>query len=200
MLIKWQQEKQHGEEHLSLKNQRRKDQEYTLKQKPLEVKIVETIKNNIEDKEDKIKKMKLSNIIFEGFRERVSYMNHKEYTVNWIGTADTLKDFAEAIERIPDTIEYINIPINTRIFMTTDHDDKKIQPQGNWKKEVIDTVTRVVGEHEKEGNKLEGIRISSYYSVGPRGADEHPIYVSIDTKESREFGDAMSRGDYGPLD
>ena len=145
-----------------MKNQRKKDQESTLKQKPLEVKIVETIKNNIEDKEDKIKKMKLSNIIFEGFRERISYMNHKEYTVNWLGTADTLKDFAEAIERIPDTIEYINIPINTRIFMTTDHDSKKIQPQGNWKKEVIDTVTRVVGEHEKEGNKLEGIRISSY--------------------------------------
>ena len=52
----------------------------------------------------------------------------------------------------------------------------------------------------KEGDELEGIRISSYYSIGPKGAAKDPIYVSIDTKESREFGQAMSRGDYGPLD
>ena len=61
-------------------------------------------------------------------------------------------------------------------------------------------IAQVVEAHEKKGNKLEGIRISSYYGIGPKGADDHPIYVSIDTKESREFGNAMSRGDYGPLD
>ena len=67
-------------------------------------------------------------------------------------------------------------------------------------KKVRNMVFKVVGEHEKEGNELEGIRISSYYGIGPKGADEDPIYISIDTKESREFGQAMSRGDYGPLD
>ena len=36
--------------------------------------------------------------------------------------------------------------------------------------------------------------------IGQNGADDHPIYVRIDTKESREFGDYMSSGQGGPLD
>lgn len=143
--------------------------------------------------------MKLSSIIFEGFRENISIINGEKYSVDWLGDADTLIDFQQALKRIPNTIQSIKVPINTAKFSTS-KDSKEIFPEGSWKLEVYATVSKVVDEHEKEGNKLEGIRISSYYPVGPKGADDHPIYVSIDTKESREFGDAMSRGDYGPLD
>ena len=141
--------------------------------------------------------MKLSSIIFEGFREDVSIVNGEKYSVDWLGTADTLLDFQDALKRMPETIEYINIPTDDRLFNPS---AKRIKPKGSWKLEVYATVKKVIDMHEKEGNELEGIRISSYYTIGPKGADDHPIYVSIDTKESREFGDAMSRGDYGPLD
>ena len=141
--------------------------------------------------------MKLSSIIFEGFREDVSIVNGEKYSVDWLGTADTLLDFQDALKRMPETIEYINIPTDDRLFNPS---AKRIKPKGSWKLEVYATVKKVIDMHEKEGNELEGIRISSYYGIGPKGADDHPIYVSIDTKESREFGDAMSRGDYGPLD
>ena len=141
--------------------------------------------------------MKLSSIIFEGFREDVSIVNGEKYSVDWLGNADTLLDFTRALDRIPETIEYINVPTDTGIFNAS---TTRIKPEGDWRKEVRTIVFKVVGEHEKEGNELEGIRISSYYGIGPKGADDHPIYVSIDTKESREFGQAMSRGDYGPLD
>ena len=141
--------------------------------------------------------MKLSSIIFEGFREDVSIMNGDKYSEDWLGNADTLEDFKSAIDRMPDSIEYINVPTDTQVFNTS---TTRIKPKGNWKKQVISLVNKVVGEHEKEGDELEGIRISSYYSIGPKGAAKDPIYVSIDTKESREFGQAMSRGDYGPLD
>ena len=143
--------------------------------------------------------MKLTGIIFEWFREDVSIINGKKYVTDWLGNADTLQDFQDAIKRMPDTIESIQVPINTAIFSTS-NDSKKIKPEGSWKLEVYATVAKVVQEHEKEGNKLEGIRISSFYTVGPKGAADHPIYISIDTKESREFGQAMSRGDYGSLD
>tara|TARA_R110002012_G_scaffold277017_1_gene464147 strand:+ start:58 stop:489 length:432 start_codon:yes stop_codon:yes gene_type:complete len=143
--------------------------------------------------------MKLTSIIFEGFRESASIINGKKYTANWIGNADTLDDFYKAVDRIPDTIQSINVPIDTTIF-STDQNQKEIFPEGNWKQDVKTMIAQVVEAHEKKGNKLEGIRISSYYGIGPKGADDHPIYVSIDTKESREFGNAMSRGDYGPLD
>ena len=141
--------------------------------------------------------MKLSSIIFEGFREDVSIVNGEKYSVDWLGNADTLQDFQDALKRMPETIEYINIPTDDKLFNPS---SKRIKPKGSWKLEVYATVKKVIDMHEKEGNELEGIRISSYYTVGPKGADDHPIYVSIDTKESREFGDAMSRGDYGPLD
>ena len=141
--------------------------------------------------------MKLSSIIFEGFREDVSIVNGEKYCVDWLGTADTLLDFQDALKRMPETIEYINIPTDDRLFNPS---AKRIKPKGSWKLEVYATVKKVIDMHEKEGNELEGIRISSYYGIGPKGADDHPIYVSIDTKESREFGQAMSRGDYGPLD
>jgi|TARA_Y100000361_G_scaffold106666_1_gene96397 hypothetical protein len=141
--------------------------------------------------------MKLSSIIFEGFREDVSIVNGEKYSVDWLGTADTLLDFQDALKRMPETIEYINIPTDDRLFNPS---AKRIKPKGSWKLEVYATVKKVIDMHEKEGNELEGIRISSYYGIGPKGADDHPIYVSIDTKESREFGQAMSRGDYGPLD
>ena len=141
--------------------------------------------------------MKLSSILFEGFREDVSIINGKKYVTDWLGNADTLIEFEQALKRMPDTIESIQVPTDTGMFNTS---TKKIKPEGNWKLEVFATVSKVVDEHEKEGNKLEGIRISSFYTIGPKGADDHPIYVSIDTKESREFGDFMSSGKGGPLD
>ena len=141
--------------------------------------------------------MKLSSILFEGFREDVSIINGKKYVTDWLGNADTLIEFQQALKRMPDTIESIQVPTDTGMFNTS---TKKIKPEGNWKLEVFATVSKVVDEHQKEGNKLEGIRISSFYTIGPKGADNHPIYVTIDTKESREFGDFMSSGKGGPLD
>jgi hypothetical protein len=141
--------------------------------------------------------MKLSSILFEGFREDVSIINGKKYVTDWLGNADTLIEFEQALKRMPDTIESIQVPTDTGMF---NPGRKKIKPEGSWKLEVFATVSKVVDEHEKEGNKLEGIRISSFYPIGPKGADDHPIYVSIDTKESREFGDFMRSGKGGPLD
>lgn len=143
--------------------------------------------------------MKLSNIIFEGFRKDVSIVNGEKYVTDWLGEADTLIDFRDALKRMPDTIESITVPINTTIF-SSDNDYKKIKPEGSWRLEAYTIVQKVVEQHKEEGNTLEGIRISSHFIIGPNGADEHPIYVIVDTKESREFGDKMSRGDYGPLD
>ena len=143
--------------------------------------------------------MKLSNIIFEGFRKDVSIVNGEKYVTDWLGEADTLIDFRDALKRMPDTIESITVPINTTIF-SSDNDYKKIKPEGSWRLEAYTIVPKVVEQHKEEGNTLEGIRISSHFIIGPNGADEHPIYVIVDTKESREFGDKMSRGVYGPLD
>jgi hypothetical protein len=143
--------------------------------------------------------MKLSSILFEGFRKSVSIVDGKKYSVDWLGTADSFGDFKKAIDRMPSTIESINIPTNTTVFKTS-ADSKIIKPIGSWKSDVIITVGKVVKDHRDNGDALEGIRINSFYGIGPKGPDNDPIYISIDTKESQEFGDKMSRGDYGSLD
>tara|TARA_Y100001972_G_C7557499_1_gene280086 strand:+ start:361 stop:792 length:432 start_codon:yes stop_codon:yes gene_type:complete len=143
--------------------------------------------------------MKLSSILFEGFKEDYSIINGEKYTVDWLGTADTLTDFQQALKRIPDTIESITVPVNTNNFRSS-NDDKEIKPEGSWRLEVYSTVVKVLEDHKKEGNTFESIRIASYYGVKPDGSKDHPIYISINTKESREFGDFMRSGKGGPLD
>ena len=83
--------------------------------------------------------MKLSSIIFEGFREDVSIVNGEKYSVDWLGTADTLLDFQDALKRMPETIEYINIPTDDRLFNPS---AKRIKPKGSWKLEVYATIKK----------------------------------------------------------
>ena len=143
--------------------------------------------------------MKLSNIIFEGFRAHTSTVNGETYSTDWLGKADTLGDFKKAIDRMPSTIESINFPINTAAFKTS-QDSKKIKPEGSWKSDVITTVGKVVREHIDNGEILEGININSYYGTGPKGSDNHPIYIQVLTKQSKKFADDMGSGKYGSLD
>ena len=60
--------------------------------------------------------MKLSSILFEGFREDVSIINGKKYVTDWLGNADTLIEFEQALKRMPDTIESIQVPTDTGMF------------------------------------------------------------------------------------
>lgn len=143
--------------------------------------------------------MKLTSIIFEGFRAHTSVVNGEKYSTDWLGTADTLEDFKKAIDRIPATIESIDFPINTAIFKTS-KDRNKIKPEGSWKSDVIITIGKIVTQHIQDGDTLEGISINSFYGTGPNGSDNHPIYIQILTKQGNKFADDMGSGKYGSLD
>jgi len=41
--------------------------------------------------------MKLSKIVFEGFRKSVSIINGEKYSVEWLGTADTFDAFKKLL-------------------------------------------------------------------------------------------------------
>ena len=107
--------------------------------------------------------MKLSSIIFEGFREDVSIVNGEKYSVDWLGNADTLQDFQDALKRMPETIEYINVPTDDKLFNPS---AKRIKPKGSWKLEVYATVKKVIDMHEKEGNELADSILDTGGSLG----------------------------------
>jgi hypothetical protein len=63
--------------------------------------------------------MKLRSIIFEGFEAATSVINGKTYSVDWLGSTDSMEEFIELLKRVPDTIESIKIPINLNNFATS---------------------------------------------------------------------------------
>ena len=62
--------------------------------------------------------MKLRSIIFEGFEPATSIVQGKTYSVDWLGSTDSIEDFIELLKRVPDTVKSIKIPINLNNFST----------------------------------------------------------------------------------
>lgn len=140
--------------------------------------------------------MKLTDIVLEGWEPRKHTFNGKTRESELAGQADNLADFLQAIDRLPDTIKNIRVPINTNIY-TTSSDYKVIEPKSGWKQEVKDIVTGLVNKHQAEGKVVEDFKINSF---GVTSNPTDSFYIQLQTKQSKEFSDRMSKGEYGSLD
>jgi hypothetical protein len=140
--------------------------------------------------------MKLIKIILEGWVPRKHTFNGKTQESELAGQADNLTDFLQAIDRLPDTIKNIRVPINTNIHPTSS-DYKVIEPKSGWKQEVKDIVTVLVNKHQVEGKVVEDFKINSF---GITSNPTDSFYIQLQTKQSKDFSDRIARGDYGSLD
>lgn len=143
--------------------------------------------------------MKLRSIIFEGFEPATSVIQGKTYSVDWLGSTDSIEEFIELLKRVPDTIESIKIPINLNNFSTS-NDYKTIEPSGNWRSEVI-TILKSALESDKS-KSIDRYHLRSFYGIShmPNKNDTDPVYIQLDSKSSRDFGADMASGKYGSLD
>lgn len=143
--------------------------------------------------------MKLRSIIFEGFEPATSVIQGKTYSVDWLGSTDSIEEFIELLKRVPDTIESIKIPINLNNFSTS-NDYKTIKPSGNWRSEVI-TILKSALESDKS-KSIDRYHLRSFYGIShmPNKNDTDPVYIQLDSKSSRDFGADMASGKYGSLD
>lgn len=140
--------------------------------------------------------MKLTDIILENWTPEKSTFNDKTRESNLTGKADNIKDFFKAINRLPDTIKSIKVPINSSSFKTSS-DYKKIEPVQGWKEEVKKTILDVVDQHKDKNEVVDSFELSTY------GFDAKPtddFYIQLRTKQSEKFGKDMAAGKYGPLD
>ena len=147
----------------------------------------------------RLSNMKLRSIIFEGFEPATSVIQGKTYSVDWLGSTDSIEEFIELLKRVPDTIESIKIPINLNNFSTS-NDYKTIEPSGNWRSEVI-TILKSALESDKS-KSIDRYHLRSFYGIShmPNKNDTDPVYIQLDSKSSREFGADMASGKYGSLD
>lgn len=143
--------------------------------------------------------MKLRSIIFEGFEPATSIVQGKTYSVDWLGSTDSIEEFIELLKRVPDTIKSIKIPINLNNFSTS-NDYKTIEPSGNWRSEVI-TILKSALESDKS-KSIDRYHLRSFYGIShmPNKNDTDPVYIQLDSKSSREFGADMASGKHGSLD
>lgn len=140
--------------------------------------------------------MKLIKIILEGWTPKKHTFNGKTQESELTGQADNLTDFLQAIDRLPDTIKNIRVPINTKLHRTSS-DHKIIEPKSGWKQEVKDIITGLVNAYEQEGKAVQDYKLSTF---GITSNPTDSFYIQLQTKQSTEFSDRMSRGDYGSLD
>lgn len=147
----------------------------------------------------RLSNMKLRSIIFEGFEPATSVIQGKTYSVDWLGSTDSIEEFIELLKRVPDTIESIKIPINLNNFSTS-NDYKTIKPSGNWRSEVI-TILKSALESDKS-KSIDRYHLRSFYGIShmPNKNDTDPVYIQLDSKSSRDFGADMASGKYGSLD
>lgn len=119
------------------------------------------------------------------------YLNEK---VNYQTDVKNFKDLMKAIDKLPDTIEEISVPVDLKVFASQ---SKKIKPSKskNWRKEVQDTLKKTL--KDKASKDLDTFSLKSYF--GTLGnPDTSSYYVQLSSKGKRDFGDAMSKD--GSLD
>ena len=124
-------------------------------------------------------KTHLRNRLYENFE----FLQSGDMTSAYQGETDNLKDFLEAIDRIPDTVQRIMLPNGNTIL-----------PEDNWKEDVKNMMMELDKNYD-----IKSFQIASYYPLSPKET-EHPIYIQVETDKSRKFAKDMASGDLGSLD
>jgi len=137
--------------------------------------------------------MKLIKIVLENWIPDTSTFNGVTTDKEIAGSTDNKEELFNHIDSLPDTVESIKVPINTKSFKTS-ADQKDLTASSGYKQELKDIINKVVREYEEEGMKVHNYRLNSF------DYKETNLYIDLRTKQSDDFGKAMSRGDYGSLD
>jgi hypothetical protein len=137
--------------------------------------------------------MKLIKILLERWTPDTDTFNGVTTDKKIAGSTDSKEELFKHIDNLPDTVRSVKVPINTVHFKTSS-DQKVVENSPGYKEEIKTTIDKVVGEYEEKGQKV------TKYSLNAFDFKEEKLYIDLSTKESDDFGAAMSRGDYGPLD
>jgi len=108
------------------------------------------------------------------------------------GSADSLKAFMKIINKLPDTIESVKVPIDLNAFNSK---SKKIEPTKGWKKEVEKILKKTL--KMKGGKDIDTFSLNSFYGDG---SSTDPYFIRLSSDSTRGFEDDMRSGKHGKLD
>tara|TARA_R110002012_G_C11664013_1_gene612489 strand:+ start:954 stop:1382 length:429 start_codon:yes stop_codon:yes gene_type:complete len=109
-------------------------------------------------------------------------------------TTNNYKELLDAIDKLPDTIQSINVPIELALFNPnkTTFDPKN---ESDWRKRVKE----IILANTRRGD-IVSYSVNSFYGTTSKDYDNHPYYVSFELPGSKEFGERMGSEEYGSLD
>jgi len=107
---------------------------------------------------------------------------------------DSYKEMIDAVDKLPDNIKSIDIPIELTLF---NPDKKSFDPtqDNNWRKEIKEIILALT----RRGDIL-SYSLNSYFGTMSKDYDNHPYYISVELPGSKEFGERMRSGEHGSLD
>ena len=107
----------------------------------------------------------------------------------------TVEELFEAIDKLPDTIESVQVPTD---FLHFNPSRVKVIPRlsGNeWREKLKSVITDTL--KKPGGDEVDEFILKSYY--GGEG-EKDPYYIQLNSEGSRDFAEAMGSGKYGALD
>ena len=136
----------------------------------------------------------------EKFKYETSMINGKKVSSTFQGSTSNMNEFIKHVKDLPKTLKSIKIPTETLSF-NPDQEEFKGPISSGDKNKIIKIIKDLTKQFKEKGDPVYEYSISSYYGVlSGSGETNDPIYISFRTKGHDRFGQAMSRGDYGPLD
>ncbi|MHA2084715.1 MAG: hypothetical protein ACXABD_13240 [Candidatus Thorarchaeota archaeon] len=105
----------------------------------------------------------------------------------------SIEELFKAIDRLPDTIESVNVQTSLAYFCPS---QEVVTPDVEDWKGTIKGLVKSTLDCEK-GNKVDEIRLRSYYGSGK---DTDPYYIVYSSEGFRKFANDMQAGRHGKLD
>jgi len=139
--------------------------------------------------------MKLINILLEQWQSDILTFNGKKKEHPYTGETSNKEEFFKVIDKLPNTIKSIEVPVNTKEFKTS-KDYITISPTPGFQEEVKNTISDLITQYDKEGEQVTKFYLKAYtYDV-----ETGKYYIKLETKKSSEFEKQMGSGRYGSLD
>ena len=109
--------------------------------------------------------------------------------------SNSLKDLLKALNKLPDTIKVVHVPVDLKAF-ASQSDKVKPSDSKDWKKEVESILKSTLKDKKaKDINKFE---LKSFTGRGGKAEDSY--YIQLSSDDSKEFADSMGKGKHGSLD
>lgn len=143
--------------------------------------------------------MKLIKAILENHKVLNKQVQQEQVKEDFTVETGDMNTFLQAIDKLPETIEYVKVPVNTKKFKTS-NDYAIMVPKPGFKEEVKSIISGVVRDYKAQGEEVQTYYIKNPFGRYDKNPEKGKYIVDLETEQSAEFARQMGAGKHGSLD